>query len=609
MLNEKLNISESESAVIDDLAIDVLIKEDNASLLSLHIPSLHNLQENHPKETSKSSFILKKRDLLPDLNISINNAISSYRKKADEFSNSPTYLIRLANLIGATGNLKEEECILRNAAELFPMDITINELGENLLNQGEISEATKIFSSSSSLHGQLRLVYVAIINNDLNLALTHIHKALEIDEFDYSTRLLLGSLHFHNGDFYRAIREFRVAGESRADSSTLFTHLAASHYAIGENLKALKELRKSLALDPLNLGAQILHADILIGLKQAGKAIPYLLRFLEYEPESHDVSSRLANAYFETGSFKKCLNTLTSQLHESAGRDTGKLNNIALCYWNLKQRNRAEEIFNLALTTTDETDANFTTVISNYLLFLSEESRYNDCATITEEHIGHINQLPNGDRFRDSIVLNRIGALSRINGREDQALSETLSWLDRSDITLEFKTRLLGQLLYHYSMVEESLDKALEVAKTTLSLIGKVKLLSDEYRATVLNNIMYVCLLVGDYKNAKTVLPHVAPLVHKLAVPTATFGMYHLLRNDFQRGTELYKEAIRLSPNPDISFQIDNKMNLELAKYFIRHSDSKSAKKHLNILAKRKNLFPVIEREATRLRSKLSEAN
>jgi len=596
MLNEKLTVSDTRSVAQDDLAIDVPIKEDSPRILSLHISSLHRLVEQAEKREIVSNFITNKGNLLPSVNISINEAISKYSLKYEEFSSSPTFLIRFANLLGASGRLEEEESVLRNAVNISQLPIAINELGENLLNQGKIAEAVDAFSSTNTLHGLLRLAYIALSEEDFENATKFLSNALAIDEFDFASRLLLGAIYFHKGNFHKAIREFRVAKETRPDSPTLFTHLATAYYALGLNRQAIRELRKSLALNPTNSSAQILHADILIERRQPADAIRHLLQFLKYDPNSEQALSRLANAYYEIGEYKRCLGTLRSLLRQIDRKDAGLLNNIALCHWNLKQRSRAEEIFILALNACIDNVGHLPSTLNNYILFLAEESRYGDISDITENFIGIINQLPDSNKFRDSLILNRIGALSRIKGSEKRSLNETNNWINSGNISTEFRTRLLSQLLYHYSMVEENLDQALSVAREALNLSKSVEYFSDEFRATVLNNIMYVFLLAGDLESAKNVLPGVAPLVHKFAIPTATFGMYHLVQGDYEKGTKLYDEAIKLTPNAEISYQIDSKKKLELAKYYLRHDDLDGARKVLTILSKRKRLFPVIER-------------
>jgi len=82
------------------------------------------------------------------------------------------------------------------------------------------------------------------------------------------------------GDYQQAVRSFRVAIDENPSSANAYVNLAAAHMRLGEPSKALRALRKALAINPYNENALRFYCDALDLEDIDYEAIPKIEKFL-----------------------------------------------------------------------------------------------------------------------------------------------------------------------------------------------------------------------------------------------------------------------------------------------------------------------------------------
>lgn len=100
-------------------------------------------------------------------------------------------------------------------------------------------------------------------SNDLEGAADFYRRSLEIDSTQYTTRIYLGGMLYHLGDYNGAEKNFKMASEFSSKKVEGYLELATFYLRISENEKALETYYKALEEDPDEirsaLGAAGLH--------------------------------------------------------------------------------------------------------------------------------------------------------------------------------------------------------------------------------------------------------------------------------------------------------------------------------------------------------------
>ena len=174
-------------------------------------------------------------------------------------------------------------------------------LAVNLLKQNRLEAATKVLSGESlkdDLYGNLALAYVEIADRRYGDARQRVSKILQSDPSNFMGRLLAGVVNVVLSQFQQAIRDFRVALDERPGSSIVLTNLAVAYVCVGETSKALKTLRASVKINPLNKNAVALLADLCHSSKVDCSAVPALQIYCDMNRSRPAMWSRLARALF-----------------------------------------------------------------------------------------------------------------------------------------------------------------------------------------------------------------------------------------------------------------------------------------------------------------------
>jgi hypothetical protein len=111
-------------------------------------------------------------------------------------------------------------------------------------------------------------------------------------------------------------------------------------------------------------------------------------------------------------------------------------------------------------------------------------------------------------------------------------------------------------------------------------LIDKLDKNDADRKEQLINNIAFTYVEKGLLEKAGRYLSYLTPKIHKDPYPTATFGLVSFRKGNFERGEQLYLEAIHISQNRIDKIRIRQKLNFELAKLWIDRDQGK-AKRYL----------------------------
>jgi tetratricopeptide (TPR) repeat protein len=113
-----------------------------------------------------------------------------------------------------------------------------------------------------------------------------------------------------------------------------------------------------------------------------------------------------------------------------------------------------------------------------------------------------------------------------------------------------------------------------------------------ENDSAFMNNLAYSYLMCGNVSPARALLvrhrdmlsPHAGTDGASRVALTATWGLLYVLEGDLQRGEQFYRNAARLASeigNLNLKITVLQKMNLELARAFIKDGDRQSAAEYI----------------------------
>ena len=217
--------------VVGRIPIEIIIEDEGLMPLSILLPSLEDILEM--KALKNTHFSLKEHaeQAFSQFRQGFKDELESLEKKSERFSNSPTFLNRLANFAEFSGQREKEAEFLNLAKKLSYDPFFDHRIGDNLIFRNQTAEAEKLFLSldlKNDVYANLRLAYFSIQKNDFDAASIFVQSALEIDYLDYSARMIYGVLRLIHGDYELAIQVFRVAAEDRQGSASLYVNMAVA---------------------------------------------------------------------------------------------------------------------------------------------------------------------------------------------------------------------------------------------------------------------------------------------------------------------------------------------------------------------------------------------
>lgn len=581
MINDNIPDGQINVLVVPE-PVELVLNEDGASPLSVVLAPIEDLREM--SALAGNGFSIKKfaQSDIKKAEARFAWELSVLAKKKDRFEKSPIFFNRLANLALAAGNLDAEARFLGHASELSNETFFLHKKGANYLARDLRSDAEQLFASfdlNKDLDANLRLAYFHIQKNNLTEAALRVGKAVQINSLDFGARLFEGAIRLIQGQYEQAIHSFRIASEERPSSSALFSNLAIAYAALRRPEKALTALRRAVALNPLNLTAVTLLADISFSEKRNEDAVPSLRYYLQFEQNNPTVWARLSRALLELGQADEAIAALKRQ--GSIEKTSSLWNNLGVAYHRKNDLKKALESFKHAMELADDIHGGELFLPArNAAAIFSQKEAIEELLSFTELVLAlDAAKTSLANRELSDLVMFRVHALFR-SGKIDAAVRASEAIILNTASAPSLVAWAATGLLSWYCL-NEDYDRALTLAGNFTELIDNMELQGSAARERLINNLAFVYADVGHITTAEHFLSLISNTIHKEPYPTATLGLVHLRKGHIEHAVDLYKEAIHISHRASDKARIKQKLNVELGKHLMNIEDTSRARRYL----------------------------
>ena len=569
--------SSEKPLTVTPAPVEVVIEEDGGVGVTIVLPPLEDILEMQAlKRThfSLKDFAAQNWHELEDV---FRNGLSSLETKRQRFKSSPIYINRLANLAEMAGMRDRELGYLKEAKNLSGDQFFDHRIGDNLLSLNNVVEAEKIFAAldlKTDVYANLRMAYFNIQRQQFEQAQEFIEQALQIDSLNYGARVIEGALAIVTGQYEQAIRSFRIAGEERHGTSSIHTNMAIAYLCLHRHQKAMMELKKAVALDPLNHNAILLLADLSFSLKCDEHAVPGLRFLLQFEQTNPEVWARLARAMLRLGNTYEAIAALKRQ---GSLEDTSAVwNNLGVSYSLQNKVTKAYESLIHAMEKDSEMGKVYFLAARNLAQLLTDNKKFSELTKFTSAVISEVtnDEIIKDDVLSDIWVFHLHGLWSKGLMHEYVDFSEKL--ICRTDIAPRLQVWVVTGLLGHLALTVDGGTTSIALINKFEHLLGRLRPEDSDRREMFLNNIAFVYAENGDYEKAELYLGKLSGKIHKSAYPTATLGLINMRKGNVERGESLYSEAVHLAQNKSDKIRIRQKLNFEFAKLYLEENVSKS---------------------------------
>lgn len=557
--------------------LEIVIAEDGVVPVTLVLPPLEDILEMQALKNTQFSLKELATQNWHELEDVFIHGLNFLETKKQRFGNSPIYLNRLANFAEMAGKRDKEIQYLKEAKGRSDNSFFDHRIGDNLLATNNAIEAERIFSAldlKSDSYANLRMAYFNIQRRQFDVANNFVAQALKIDPLNFGAHLLEGALGIVQGNYEQAIRSFRIAEEERPGSSSIHMNMAVAYVCLHRPLKALVELRKAVALEPLNQSAVMLLADLSFSQKCDEDAVPSMRFFLEFEQKNPEIWARLARAMLRLGNTYEAIAALKRQ---GSIKDTSEVwNNLGVAYTLQHNHKKAYEALTHALKKDSEDNKVYFIASLNIGFLLFEQKRFAELAKFTSAVLSEdIDELAIKDPVLSDIWTLHLHSLwAQKLMQQSVSISESL--ISRPEITPRLAVWVISWLIAHLALTADGGTRAIAIIEEFKNLLGRLSPGDSSRKEMLLNNIAFVYAEHGLCNKAEEILQNLSGKIHKDPYPTATLGLVNIRKGHFERGEHLYEEAIHLAHIKSDKIRIRQKLNFELAKLHLADDVSKS---------------------------------
>jgi tetratricopeptide (TPR) repeat protein len=570
----------SREVVVHRRQVEVDILDEGSHESSFLLPPVEELSQGKPDLQSVKSA-LRERDYPDLLTERYRDELNFLLQKFERFKDSATYLSRIAGLAQLCGETERALSFSHAAAQIGKQPIFAYRYAESALKaqQGEI--AYPIFEhleSQGYSDASLRLAELRADIGELESAALHVRKALEADVLDWRLQMIAGTLCLVKGEHQRAIRHYRVALSGKPNSSVIYANMAVSHFLLGHVRKALREAKKAVGLNPTNENALVFLADVTIQRKQNLESIvPYLERFLTYNPKSKAIVERLAKTYFQLGDYSKLIKAL--QRATQHNDDPALWNNIGVAYAQKRQLKIAITNFDKAIHAANVySDRGAAIATLNFVTSLIELGRHAEAEKVCREYI---NGSPDRAFIEDDVLSRIVGRFIWVlfcQSKNEEGKQIAKEYVDNEYAHPALRVALCQILSTYYSLVHLNLDEAYKYARLGYEIVAKKGDFSEEKVNMVINNLAFVLIEEGRLDEAKPLVNALSTKVKQaIEFAYATKALYALRRGMIERGQAFYRVAVSFTQDPRQKKLFRQKLYLELGKYWVNRKDRKRA--------------------------------
>lgn len=567
---------EPRELIVARRPVELVLMEDSGAGLALILPPLEDLIEMRSLRDTQLSL----KDLAAfSRDIVVHGLAGEFERlqsKRDRFADSPTYLMRLANLAELTGRRDVEFEFLKRAASVDKHIVFKHRLGDNLISREFGLEAKELFRTcnlETDIYANLRIAYFEVQERRFDEAKRIVERGLAIDPLHFGARLFHGALCLGMGKFEHAVQSFRVAQEERPNSSSLNTNMALAYLYLGQTEKAFSSLKLAVSFDPFNQNAVALLSDLAFSKQRNEDAVPALRYFLSLEQREAAMWARLARALLKLGDTNEAIAALKRQ---GSLEDTGAVwNNLGVAYTKA-DRGRALSAFNHAIKKGHGRDSIL--AARNLAFMLLELGSFDEAQALCEQVIkGNHGQPLQADRELSDLFVAYVVALER-RGRIGDACKVCETVLKDPEAAVNLRAWLITALIANYSLDVGDTERIVELMDEAEQLIGSLPKEDRKRRDMLLNNLAFASAEIGLLDRAERYINPILQLIHKEPYPTATLGLMKIRRGQFERGVELYEEAVHLANNPRDKARVRQKLNLEKSLILLNDNPARAAR-------------------------------
>jgi tetratricopeptide (TPR) repeat protein len=571
--------------IVESRQVEIVIANEGATPLSLYISPLNDILEMTSLKDTHFSLKEHVENTHIQYQIDFEYELKSLERKFDKFSNSPTFLNRLANLAELSDQKETEAKFLGLAKNLSDDPFFNHRLGDNLINRNQLSDAEKLFNTldlSKDVFANLRLAFFNIHRMDFETASIYVKQALNIDSLDYSARFLQGVLRIVDGQYELAVQSFRAANEERQGSAALYTNMAIAYLYLKKPKKALNYLKRAVNLEPFNENAVMLFSDLAFSEQCIDDSIQILKNYIEFEQKQPSVWARLARSFLFIGNTKEAIEALKRQ--GSIEDSSAVWNNLGVAYMKQGDNKKAYEALLHAMNK-DATlrGKDYLLAAKNICQLYANIHAYNELLKFSSVILKEDNQknlnIIKSDRILSDIIAYNLHSLWHLNKKND-IIELSKRFIHDDNVTLRLKVWIITTLIGYLALTEEGISEAMSLSEQFCFLIDKLDKKDSDRKDQLINNIAFTYVEKGHLEKAEKYLRYLTPKIHKDPYPTATFGLFSFRKGNFERGEQLYLEAIHISQDGIDKIRIRQKLNFELAKLWIDR-DQRKAKRYL----------------------------
>jgi len=582
-------IDESPLIVIDDLTIEekplnIPVVEIESVESSIQVPSINKIFRSRRFSISQSSLADTSLNFDEEVKGFFVSQFNSLLLKEKKFSGSPTYYNHLASLLLNAGRQAEAEKYLSKAAAFEGFSYlkgkhAVYKLKDNF-SEENIALLKDISDSTNDTNSKLNMSLVYLQQGDIKSAVNTVNTILIDDVTEYNARLLKGFLNLLLGRPNNAIRDFRVALQEKPKSSIASANLSLAYTVMQNTEKAILFAERSYALNPTNRAIVIQLCDLYRIDHAYIKIVNLLEDYKLLENDDIEFFDRLARSYYELGKYNKAINVLKYEIKISETHATW--NNLAIVYSSINDFDKAHFCFKKSLTLVARNYSEEDKITYNYMKFLVDSSNFSLAIQISEPIVQSIIQHKiKLNQYAYSILNNRIIALSKTES-ETQGAELAVKLFEIQDQPTIYNLNLSNYLIYYYCMYDKDKDKARKYVDFSLRVIDNVPNLPNKTLYRTKNNICYFYLEFGYVEQAKELFESIRSVVDNDIFLLATEGLLYFKLKSFQKAVDRYKQAYKNTIDHELANTIQQKMNLEIARY--RYNEGKTRLGNLHYL-------------------------
>ena len=208
--------------------------------------------------------------------------------------------LELANLYNRQGNLERTVSVMQSLVNLDPDNVEILFLAQQIYSDLAEDTLNKLAVIAPGSARMQQVIAERLINaGDLHAAIEHYKKALEMDPLLPGVRYELGEAILESSPTDAAtqaegLKELGAAIQTEGDSAKIECQLGRIAFLRSDMRQALAHYNKALALNPMDVEAQLGLAKLLMATDKPQEAAKYLRLAVQSDPLNAEAHYRLA---------------------------------------------------------------------------------------------------------------------------------------------------------------------------------------------------------------------------------------------------------------------------------------------------------------------------